>query len=230
MRQTNATMSLSDLIVDYDLYPRAAVDATHVSQMRDAFRAGVVLPPIVADADSKRITDGFHRRRVWAAELGEEAEVAVVLKHYKSEAEMFLDALRLNASHGKALTPFDRARCALKCRKYRVGIKTIASAMGMSVETVKAIGEGRVAKVKGASKADHGSDVALKRTIEHMSGRTLTDGQHDANKRLSGMRQVFYVNQVLLLIENDLIDTDDATLMDAIAKLQQAIDGLLCAA
>jgi len=224
---TNTTMiALSELVMDYDLYPRVAIDTTHVAAMREAYRGGVHFPPIVADAASKRITDGFHRTRVWFHELGQDAEVAVILKPYKNDAEMFLDAMRLNAAHGKNLSPFDRARCAMRCRKYRIGMQQVAAALGMSVATIKGIAEGRVATSSTPNKANVNEEVVLKRTIQHMSGKTLTQNQEKANERLSGMQQIFYVNQVLLLVENNLLDLENESLMIAITKLGEAIQSL----
>jgi hypothetical protein len=211
---------LSELVFDFDLYPRTDVDSTHVSAMREADRAGATFPPYVIDAASKRVVDGFHRGRKDRMEHGEDCEVECIEKQYRNEGEMFLDAMRCNSSHGRPLSPYDRARCALKCRKFRVGIAAIAAALGMKPETVKAIGEGRTAKVRTES---GGHDVTLKRTIAHMAGRDLSPEQQTANERLSGMQQAFYVNQLLLLIDHNLLDNSDESLMDLLRQLHEKL-------
>lgn len=68
--------------------------------------------------------------------------------------------------------------------------------------------------------------VPLKKTIQHMAGKTLTTGQQKANEKLSGMNQSFYVNQVILLIENGLIDEKE-NLYERLRILQKLLNGLL---
>jgi len=223
------TLPLSELVEDFDLYPRPMVDSNNVTRLRHAIRAGVSLPPITIDRRSKRITDGLHRRRAYRAELGSDARVACEAKDYKNEGEMFLDAIRLNAPHGKPLSPFDKARCVLKCKTFRIGMKQMSEALGMPPDVIQALGEGRTAKVS-AGEGDQGGEVVLKRTVAHMSGQTLTENQREANKRLSGMQQAFYVNQVLILIENDMLDTADETLMEALGRLAERLNGIFAAA
>ena len=227
MRETKKRLRLGELVEDFDLYPRQQVDGTHLAAMREAYEAGAVLPAIVIDAVSRRITDGFHRRRVLRAAHGDEHVVQVIAREYPNEGAMFLDAVRMNAKHGRNLSPFERRRCIQKCKRFRLRAKAMAQALGMRPETFRAMGEGRTAQVidRGQSKP---TAVILKRTVEHMSGQTLTHQQREANDRLGGMRQTYYVNQVLLLVESDLLDRSDDGLMEAIGKLHGALSGLLC--
>src|SRR5688572_13414948 len=59
------TIKASELVEDFDLYPRGDVDGTHVLSLVQALEAGVELPPIIACKKTKRIVDGFHRRRAF---------------------------------------------------------------------------------------------------------------------------------------------------------------------
>ncbi len=217
-------LKLSELVFDFDLYPRAEVDSHHVSVLRAADQAGAVFPPYVIDAASKRVIDGFHRGKKDRMEHGPDCEVECIAKTYRNEGEMFLDAMRYNASHGRALTMYDRARCALRCKKFKLGIVAIAAALGMTPAALQAIGEGRTANVRSEKDADEGHEVALKRTIAHMSGRTISADQQIANGKLSGMQQAFYVNQLIILIESKLLDTENSELMVRLAKLAELLE------
>jgi hypothetical protein len=220
-------LKLSELVFDFDLYPRAEVDSHHVSVLRAADQAGATFPPYVIDAASKRVIDGFHRGRKDRMEHGPDCEVECLAKSYKSEGEMFLDAMRHNASHGRALTMYDRARCALRSKKFKLGIVAIAAALGMSVSSLKAVGEGRTAHVRSEKDADEGHEVALKKSVSHMSGRTLTADQQETNKKLSGMNQSFHANQLIMLIENDMLDKNDEYLMARLAKLAELLEQVI---
>ena len=74
------------------------------------------------------------------------------------------------------------------------------------------------------------NDVPLKHTIRHMAGKKLTKKQAVANKRLGGMNQMFYVNQVITLIDSDLLDTDNVELMKRIETLAQLLQQLAAVA
>jgi len=210
-------MRLAELVLDFDLYPRAEVDSQHVHYLCDALEAGADLPPIIADKESKRVIDGFHRYRAHKRIFGEDATVAVVLKAYGSEAEMFLDAMRYNAGHGRSLTTFDRAHSVLRAEAFGISPEQVASALSITAEAVGRLRAERVGTLKVAGAT--AKTIPLKRTIRHMAGRELTAPQAEANAKLSGMEQLFYVNQLIMLIENDLLDTSNDRLMDALAKL-----------
>lgn len=202
------TLKLCELVFDYALYPRSSVDPQHVAYMRESLRAGVTLPPFIADEKSKRVTDGFHRGNAIRAESGDDADVEVILRRYKSEADMFLDAARMNACHGRSLTTHDRAHCLIRAKELKITMDQIASALVITTEKAKDIVADRTANMRVTVDSRYGA-VALKRTIAHMAGKSLTRSQAEANEKLSGMNVSFYANQLILLIENKLIDLDD---------------------
>lgn len=221
-------MKLSTLILDFNLYPRAEVDTTHVRYMCDAQRAGIEFPPIIVDQKSKRIIDGFHRSRMYARMLGADAEVDVILKKYENDGEMFAEAMRLNATHGRTLTRFDRVHCAIKAESFGLTAEQTASALCLTTEAVgklKADRIGRLSVVGGTKEP-----LPLKRTIRHMAGRDISMRQAEANDKLSGMAQLFYVNQLILLIENELLDAENEALMAGLGRLGELISKRLDAA
>jgi len=214
--------TISELVLDFDLYPRTSVDSQHVGYMKEAAKAGCAFPPIVADQKSKRVTDGFHRKRMYEAMYGPGHRVQVILKRYKSEAEMFLDACRYNAAHGRALTTNDRTRCAILACRLRVDAKDLAGCLHVDPATLDRLRVDRTATAPNGK----GVHVALKRTIKHKAGGTLTKEQVAANDKLSGMSQTFYVNQVIILIESGLLNRDDEGLMQRLAVLKGLLEGL----
>ncbi len=207
------TVKAAELVLDFDLYPRPQVDGYHVNQIAEAIKLGVEMPPVVYDKKSKRVSDGFHRVRATIKVLGPEADIQAVAKTYKNDAALFEDAMRYNARHGHALTQFDKTRCLIIGE--RLGLKLTAIADALTVSTEK-LGELRARKI--ATGASNGT--ALKTTIQHKAGETLTKPQEEANKKLGGMRQLFYVNQLILLLENDLLDRENGDLMARMTYLK----------
>ncbi len=218
-------VKLCDIVLDYDLYPRREVDSHHVAGMQAAYNAGTEFPPLVLDQKSKRIIDGAHRYKMFKRVFRDTPnhEVDCVLKRYKSERHMFLDAMRYNASHGKNLSSFDRAHCVFRASELGIDTDAVAGALSVTTEHLGKLTIDRKATAGGLTTDGPRRDVQLKRTIRHKAGSKLTDRQVEANDKLSGMHQVFYVNQVIELIESELLNRDDAELMQRIEKLHRLL-------
>lgn len=214
-------LRLEELVLNFeDLYPRASVDSGHVTHLAEAMSLGIELPPIIADRKSKTVIDGFHRyhaakRLKWPAILTE-------LRDYKSAAEMFLDAMHMNAGHGRTMSNFDRAHCVILAARHKLQPEQIATALSITVEKVGELRSDRVGKLRSVAN----TQVPLKRTIHHMAGQTLSKTQVEAQTKLGGMDQIFYVNQLIVLIENDLLDTANNNLMHGIQRLTHLLNGL----
>ena len=217
------TLKASELVLDFDLYPRNNVDSHNVRNIADALDAGAELPPVIIDKKSKRVVDGFHRVKAHIRLYGEEAKIQVVEKTYRDDAAMFLDAARYNASHGAKLDPCDRTRCTIIAERLSIPIEAMAGALNMPVDKLASLSTTRTAKATG------GLTVPLKRTNQHMAGRRLTKAQEAANERSSGMSQQFYVNQLIDLIQSGLLNTEDQNLIDRLRQLNELLDGFFAA-
>lgn len=207
------TLTVGELVEDFDLYPRDQVNSYHVSELVDVLRTETELPPIVIDKKTKVVVDGFHRRRAYIRLFGEAHEVDVVEKSYKTKAELFSDAVKYNASHGLRFDSHDRTTAILKGERLGVDIEQLGKMFCLEVDKLAALRNTRTAKATGGL-------TPLKATIRHKAGSRLTTKQEEANEKLSGMNQVFYVNQVITLIESDLIDTENAVLMERLSVLK----------
>jgi hypothetical protein len=213
----------ASLVLDYELYPRNNVDRHNVKGIIDAKHAGVEMPPVVADEATKKVVDGFHRV---IAELKEnpDGEILVVFKRYRDEAAMFLDAMRYNAAHGARLDPCDRARCTIIAERLAVPLEAVAGALHMPAGKL-----GDLRNARTATGKDSGLTIPIKNTIGHMAGRALNKRQQEANEKLSGMRQAFYANQLIELIEARLLDTGDEALLERLRRLNDLLTELLVA-
>ena len=155
------------LVLDYNLYPRHRLDRANLQSLRSALEAGIRLPPVVADADSLRVVDGFHRVTV-ALEVDPGGEIAVDLRNYPSADEMLLDAARLNAGHGARLTSFDQARVIALANGRGIDRAAIAEALSISVDKAESIRRTRTGYDKD------GRPLQVKRSARHLAGTHLT--------------------------------------------------------
>jgi DNA modification methylase len=105
---TETTMLVDDVELVKELYPRLRPDDAAIERYRSAIDN---LPPIVV-ARGRVLVDGYHR---WQAHKREKiAEVAAVDLGDLTDAEIFNESIRRNASHGQQLSAADKRDIAGK--------------------------------------------------------------------------------------------------------------------
>lgn len=213
---------IAELILDYDFWPRGEthdkVSSVHVRSMQDAVEAGHTLPPIVVCRRTKRISDGFHRYTRAKLFDGPDATIDVIWKDYKNDAEMFEDVLRLNSAHGLKLDPVDVVRSTLLADKHGLSRKRVAEALNRSQKRLEDLFKTRKAAVRAS-----GEPVALKGSIRHKAGQTLTKEQEDVNDKLTGNSQAFTCRQITMQLESGLMETGNDNLLVELKRLYAAL-------
>lgn len=127
-------VKIADLVLDDKVYPRQEADESHVQTIQDAIDAGVKFPPIVICRKTRRVVDGFHRVLAFGGCFDDQYELDCVEKDYASDRELFLDAIRFNASHGLSLTIADRELCTLRAKQLGIGDGEAAAALAVTVD------------------------------------------------------------------------------------------------
>lgn len=211
------TVPAASLLEDFSLYPRHDVDGSHVADLARALRAGVPLPPVVADRASKRLADGWHRRRATIRVHGPEAPIAVQFKDYASEGELFADAVALNASHGRRFDRQDQVRVTLLGE--RLGLDADRIGLLLHIEPA------RVLELRPRVVFEAGDDLPVpsKPVVEHLIGQELTAEQMQAMKSFSGNRVGQQTTQLLRVVEAGLINLADEGLCRRLHALARAI-------
>lgn len=223
-----ATIPLAELVEDMDLYPRHAVDSAHVQGLVFALQSGATLPPIVADKRSKRVTDGWHRRRAQKRFLGAEGAVEVELIDYAGEAEMKLDAARRNAQHGRHLDAIDRTRCVLMLRASGFDDAQIAGALNVPEKRVEKLAIRVAAAPKGSVDSVPGTrSIVLKRSVQHMNGQRLTKSQAQAHSMLPGTSFLLITKQLCQGLAENMVNLEDERLVAQLEKLRSLLDDKL---
>ena len=239
-RPRKVSLPLAGLVEDTSIYPRHAVDGVYVNQLVDALRAGAALPPPVAEEGTQRLVDGWHRVRAYRKVLGAEGVVDVLLKGYDSEQELILDAITLNAGHGRKLDRIDRVRSVLLAEQAGAPVERIALALRTSPEKVQkltirvAYAPAAMAQVVEALEAADSPKageavgppmvrVILKRPLQHLTGTTLSADQADAALGQAGTSHLLQVRQLLAALRYDLINPTDIRLRGALVELQQEV-------
>jgi len=203
-------VKLERLVLDYDFYPRTQVSDEHVANMREAILAGKEFPPIVVDAKSFRVVDGFHR--YFAFKRLKLTEVSADVRNYRDEASMLEDAVRLNSDHGRPFHTQDRRRIILRAEELGLSRDWVAEVLGITRERVDRLA------VQRAYFA--GEAVPLKRGLTSMAGQELTEKQRRANERWGGMNAAFYAKQLIIYLDSEFpVSGELAELLDLLAGI-----------
>jgi hypothetical protein len=206
---------IADLTWDFDLYPRQAIDTYHVARLAAKLDAGADLPPVTACRATRKIIDGFHRGRAHQR-LGR-TKIAVDWRDYPDDQARLLGAVAANSGHGRTLTAWDEARCVLLAERLGIPAARLAGAMQVRTEAIARVRDIKIAR-------DHQArPVAIKATVRHLAGRTMTERQQEGAARVGGMSGLFYVNQVINLAEHDLLDLDDPRVVSRLGDLHAAL-------
>jgi RNase H-fold protein (predicted Holliday junction resolvase) len=115
----------SDLVWDLQVYPREQVDRVVVKNYARALKAGSIFPSVKIGvfAGEKVIVDGVHR--VKAHELNKIDYVNCSELIFDSQAELFAEAVKLNASHGKSFTEKELKKNIQRLQRFKFSVKEI---------------------------------------------------------------------------------------------------------
>lgn len=110
MGQEQELVPASALALDFAIYPRTRLSRDRLLEMRARHDAGKGLRPIVIDARSRQVIDGFHRvTMLLQGDTG--AVVPAYLARYASNQSRWEDAIRRNSHAGTRLRLEDLRRC-----------------------------------------------------------------------------------------------------------------------
>jgi hypothetical protein len=217
---TLKTLPLADLVEDYDVYPRHALDTGHVRKLEEALRSGNALPPIVVARKGNRIVDGFHRKRAYIKVLGPTGQVEVDVRGYASEVELVRDAITMNAAHGRGLDEQDRTKGALMLRRLGVETADIAVVLHTTPERIDKILV-RVVEVRD----EYGTHVEPAKPVVRRFGtpRTLSPQQQQVHRSSSGWRPAQTVTQLTREIESGVLDVTAEGMRERLWRLAEVI-------
>ena len=215
------TLKASELIEDFSIYPRNCIFDGHIYDLLELYNGGAVFPPIVADAKSKRITDGFHRRRMFVRAHGQDAEIEVMLVEYPNEQEMLKDAVIRNRIALRRLTSADIAHCARLAKDLKISREELSGLLQITRE--------RLAEIIGTRSATGKSGpVIVRRAMVHLAGKKLTTKQEEVHEHVGGQTAIVYANWLINLIESKSLPDDDK-LIERLRILHGLLEAMLVA-
>lgn len=124
------TRNVNDIQFIEALYPRRNYDEKTVNQYLQAIDD---LPPILITADN-RIIDGYHR--LIAHRIENKETIRVEISPLSDDTEILKESIRLNASHGKQLTPDDKKTLARTLFETGMNGKELSGLLSVNASTI----------------------------------------------------------------------------------------------
>lgn len=215
-----ATIKVSELVEDFDVYPRFdGVNELHVQRLAEALRAGQKLPPVVACAKSKKLVDGFHRRRAYVVVYGDDAMIPVELRKYKNDGELFADAIFLNTGHGRPIPLADTKAIVNRARAFGLNDLAITKALRLTTKTLNVLTVDPMMKAAPLSVPRANPSPA---SNGHAVHSRPTSAPSDSPSHCGLGDTIFKIqrlaNEMCELPRNERLDRELLLLMNAIAK------------
>jgi DNA-binding XRE family transcriptional regulator len=144
--------------------------------------------------------------------------IRAIYRKVRNDAEFYELAIAANSHHGNMLTSYDRQRAIARAEELGITKDRIANLLMVRLETIEHVEKGF------GSTADSGAPMPLKFSVRHLKGKQLSARQQKAHETVGGMNQSFYINQVILLLEGNLLDHQSAATVARLYHLKQLLD------
>lgn len=214
---TTRILKVEEVLVDKELYPRSTVNWHTAYQYSQSMEAGAEFPPIkVALLNGKYfLIDGAHRQE--AHRLNKKTHIQTLVFEGLSRKQIFLESINENIGHGKPFSAYDKTRMTLKLREFKLSDADISRIVQIPLGKLEKFVATRV------TQAVNGSMVPLKKSVRHMSKGPVSTDFMTAQKNIQGQGQVELVNQVINLLEKQLLNLDNKTVIRRLRKLADLI-------
>lgn len=216
-------LKLGSIVCDYEYSVRMTIDTHTVNKYANNMKAGAKFPPIILEKDTKKIICGFNRYNAYKKVYDPDYEIPVILKKYKDNKELFVDAVKDNTCHGMPLTKWDIQNIISKAKEHNLDDRAIAELIGVpqnilekwSDKTVIVVDEetGKEEKLVIKSKYKKGID-------ENRNGKITKTEYEMINEHGSGWSIGFHLNQIreILKIKSFSINKETLSLMESTAN------------
>jgi ParB-like chromosome segregation protein Spo0J len=214
-------LSIEEIKTIPELYPRTKVDWLTAYDYSQKMRAGEVFPPItVAHYNNEYIlVDGWHRIEALKI-LGEKYIRATVIK-VKDEREIFVQAVKLNITHGRPLSPYEKALIIKRLGEMNFTKEEISQIVKIPLDKIEKFVVERVRKVTVGTET---KEVVLKKIISKVE--LPEDFDTELQESLSVRTQVKLLDELIVLLENNLIEIENDKVKERLIKAYSLIQSL----
>ena len=235
-RTIKSKVKVSEIIFDEELYPRESYNWQTGYDYSQSMLAGAKFPPITLALyrGKKYLVDGKHRLE--AIKLLKKDTINAVTHTGWSKEKIYKEAVKLNITHGRGLSPYEKRKIALKLMEMKCKNSEISKLIQVPENKLTSfVGERLVNSITGEEiDEESGSKIAkeigraiLKSGVKHFAGNTLGSGDfqeiQSTQKDFYMSSQMSLLNQLVELLEKDLLNRKDKRIMDLIRRIKKLL-------
>ena len=202
-------LKIVDLVCEEKLYPRIKLGWLTAYQYSQAMKSGSEFPAIVVGSFEGKmyVVDGWHR--IEAKKLLKEEYIQATVKTYESFKDMFIDAVKLNATHGRPLSVQEKVRIVELLKQYGIEKEQITEIVKIPFDKIERFSERAIVKPNG--------------TVEYLKSVTAKSGVEDAEQDSFNVRSV----ESLLVQLAELLKSDSFAFAEKVQGLATEVYSLL---
>ena len=204
------TEPLDKIHIEPTIHPRMRIDWRTSYTYYQAMKTGERFPPlVVAQLEGKYVlVDGVHRYK--ALQMLKATEVPVEVIKCKNLDACYIQAIRLNTTHGKPLDMYEKAEITRRL-KDKMSVKQISKLLHI---TPKALNKLIIERIKPT---DDG-EVTVKAPLKHLEGARGVS--RETQTGFTGASQLSLINQLRQIIECGWLDTENKEVVKALTTLK----------
>jgi len=206
-------IKIKDLVLSEKYYPRLKVSWKTAYAYAQAMKTGAKFPPIFVGLykGKQYLIDGWHR--VEANKNNKEKYTEAELKLFKNEKDMFLEAVKRNAIHGKPYSIQEKIDIANRLQDLKVDRIEISKITGIPLDKLPKLIERKTLTMP------NGRKVVLKASLEQSKDEIikLSEGSEpffidNTQSDLSGNKIDSILDELLILLELKSFKINEDTL------------------
>jgi len=215
-------LRIRDIVRSETIYPRNQVNRVVCYKYSQMLKAGANFPPVLVGSFRKKLflIDGWHRTE--ALEMNKEEFVqAIVHDGFKSLDEMYIEAVKQNIGHGYQMSSNEITRAILRMKDLKFSIEKISEIVRIPIRDIKPF------VIKRVTNSVTGEPIFLKKSVQNIAG---TEIEHPEKiESLSGLSQLELVNNIITILKEGWLDTNNKRLMGRVKTLYRYLGGIFTA-
>jgi hypothetical protein len=232
-RKIYKQVKLKDIVFDKELYPRENPNWLTAYNYSENMKQGAIFPPITLALFKKKLylIDGKHRvdakgmlikdknlndKKLQSNLISAEVYIGWDMKR------MFEEAIKRNIAHGKALSPYEKRKIALKLRGMSYADSEISGLIQVPLGRLNNFVAQRLTSTLTG-------EAIVKNPMRHFAKEGFNMDLEDLEEQQSGLEgssQITLLNDLIYLFENNLIDFQDKVIVRSIKKLKTILQGI----
>jgi len=214
-------IGVGQIFEDNELYPRFQYNWQVAYDYAKSMETGAIFPPIVVafHAGKYYLVDGKHRKEAYKQIKQDTVEVELI--PVKSLDDIFVEAVKRNVIHGKALSVGEKVQAALKLRMIDISDEKISEIIQVPIKDLNKFIAKRV------TNTITGEEIVLKKPLTHLAGQKISEEIANSQGLYHGGSQMRLVSEVIHLLETKSFNTKNAALMNKLKVMRKLIEELV---